>query len=182
MKAHNIILIGMKNCGKSTLGEILSSLWNAVFIDLDDLIIDQYGADDGLSVREVYSKFGKRFFRKLEVEAAEKLGAELNNGRPVIAALGGGTVANKKALRHLRGKGVFLYLKEKPDIIYNRLLTGGLPPFLSTTDPYSDFMRLYNEQTSEFERVADLTVDLSGTIERSAKELIATLKDAGHGW
>ena len=43
----NIVLIGMKHCGKSTLGEALARRWACPFHDVDAMIEATYACEAG---------------------------------------------------------------------------------------------------------------------------------------
>ncbi|MEW5814603.1 MAG: shikimate kinase [Spirochaetota bacterium] len=181
-----ILLTGMKHCGKTTLGKRLASLLNYRFIDMDELIESEYLANEGLraSCRQIYRNHGEAFFRYLEVKAAGNLAARIHSGelKRAIVALGGGTVSNTAALNVLKNTGFFVYLEEDAEVLYKRILEGGLPPFLATEDPWGDFMAVYNDRCRLFEKITDTTVKLEGrNVEESLQLLVPVLKNLVKG-
>nr|QGT51469.1 hypothetical protein Unknown280_1610 [uncultured Spirochaetaceae bacterium] len=64
-----LIFVGIKHCGKSTQGKRIASHLGLEFFDTDDLI-QKY---EGISPREIYTKFGKEKFMEAEKNACQKL-------------------------------------------------------------------------------------------------------------
>lgn len=79
----NIILIGMPGCGKSTIGKCLSEKLGRKFIDIDEEIEKEMG----MSISEIFQKYGEGKFRKIEAEITKKYGKDTG----IIIATGGGT-------------------------------------------------------------------------------------------
>ena len=67
----NVVLIGMKHCGKSTLGSALAARWECPFHDVDTMIESTYQCDaqESLSVREILAEHGEPRFREIEGQA-----------------------------------------------------------------------------------------------------------------
>ena len=61
----NIILIGFMGVGKTTVGKLLSQRMGYEFMDTDDLIVRMAG----ISIPEIFSRYGERHFRTLEKQA-----------------------------------------------------------------------------------------------------------------
>ena len=76
-----IFLCGFMGCGKSTVGKILAKKMGCQCVDLDKYIEDTAG----MSIPEIFDKYGEEHFRKLETEA---LAAYLrsDNDRRITAA------------------------------------------------------------------------------------------------
>jgi shikimate kinase len=182
-----LVLTGMKHCGKTTAGSRLAEEWGLPFYDLDRIIIEIYREKSGkpypgTTIREVYRKVGQKAFRLFETAGAERIISEAKGKKAVqrssrfcaICALGGGTIENREAMDRLTGAGTFCYIREKEEVLYKRIITRGLPAFLSAGDPEGDFSRLYLRRTRLYEQQADITIDAMG---RGAEELYAILKE-----
>ena len=57
-----IALIGLMGSGKSSVGKLLKGQLECKFIDTDSAIIDELG----LSISEIFEKFGEAYFRSKE--------------------------------------------------------------------------------------------------------------------
>ena len=161
----NVILIGMKHCGKSTLGAALAARWGCRFHDVDRLMEEQHACATGqrLSVREIFATRGEAAFGELEADVVAALYLALTGATDAhVVALGGRTVLNERIGALLSGLGTIVYLAVSPEEMFARVLKGGLPPFLDKEDPVMQFLELYKERVPYYEKFADLTVHLDG--------------------
>lgn len=161
----NVILIGMKHCGKSTVGAALAERWSCPFFDLDAVIEQVYRHDTGQggSVREIFSACGEDFFRRIECAAACELYRQRwNADDDSVIAVGGRTPTNAAAAALLVELGPIVYLQGDPEQLYQRIVQGGLPPFLKVDDPKAEFMRICRERAARYEQLASTTIDTTG--------------------
>lgn len=156
----SIQLLGMKHSGKSTLGRLLAQKTSRIFYDLDTLLEAQHPGGK-LNSREIYRQFGKDYFQEKEALAAVQAGGLLSSGQGVLA-WGGGTITNPRAVEALRGAGLRVFLDEDCAVLFERIMRGGLPAFLSPDHPWEDFQKLYGERTEKMRAECDLVLDLRG--------------------
>lgn len=149
----NLVLIGMPGCGKSTIGKILANKLNKKFIDTDTEI-EIY---TGLSIKDIFEKYGEEFFRKIESEIFKK---NVENEDAVISS-GGGIIKWDQNFKHLdKTKSLVVYIKRNIDDIaidFSRPLVKS----------YKDLYRLYNERKYLYNKYSDYTinnVDIDTTI------------------
>lgn len=90
MRNKSIVLTGFMAVGKSSVGRQLAKLKKYKFVDTDSLIVKQYG----MTIDEIFSKYGEAEFRKAELELAEKICRE----EKCIISTGGGMVTNEKII------------------------------------------------------------------------------------
>ena len=91
MENKSIVLTGFMAVGKSSVGRQLAKLKNYKFTDTDAMIVKQYG----MTIDEIFSKYGEEEFRRAEFELAEKI---CKNEKCIIST-GGGMVANEKIIK-----------------------------------------------------------------------------------
>ncbi len=110
----NIVLIGYRGCGKSTVGRKLADrLWRG-FVDVDDFIVKKAGK----SIAEIFAQDGERHFRALESECLH----ELLLVDDQVIALGGGTVIEEANCRLLKEADVrIIYLRCEPAELHRRI-------------------------------------------------------------
>jgi len=113
MNAVRIYITGFMTSGKSTIGPILANVLGMDFYDLDKEIEEKENA----TVVEIFEKKGEEYFRSLERQMLQELGAKGN----IIVSLGGGTITFQENLDMLRKSGIIVYLKVSPNILYKRL-------------------------------------------------------------
>lgn len=102
-KSENIILIGMPGCGKTTAGRALASLLGRKFADTDAMVEERAG----MSVRELFERFGEEEFRRLEHEAICACSKESS----LVIATGGGAVTNRENHFPLHQNGKIIFLR-----------------------------------------------------------------------
>lgn len=95
MLAMNIVLLGLRGCGKSTLGRKLARRLGREFIDLDHLTPGEAGE---ATVADVFQNQGESAFRAAEARALSKVLA----GDGQVIALGGGTPTGAESLELLK--------------------------------------------------------------------------------
>lgn len=181
-EADNIVLMGMKHCGKSSLGRMLSREAGMRFFDLDSLMEEIYG-NRAATVREIYALKGKTFFQRLETEAAAHLIRQTRYQEKIVAALGGGTIENREAMDKLDSEWLLVYLKAPLMELFTRIEEKGLPPFLKGENPLEQFSLIYEARTVLYEKKADLILDIGvRDLKESLNLLITTLKGIGYVW
>lgn len=161
----NVVLMGMKHCGKSTVGEALASRWGCRYDDVDTLMEAAYARRGGprRTIREIFQAAGDEGFQRLETFTVRELAADLaRSGERRVIALGGRTPTNPEIEADLRRLGLKVYLEVEPDELFRRVALGGMPPFLDEADPKADFLALCARRVPNYERLADLKVNLDG--------------------
>ena len=92
-----IFLCGFMGCGKSTVGKLLAKKMGWQCGDLDKYIEDTAG----MSIPEIFDKYGEEHFRKLETEALAAypdIGAVVATGRGALLTEENGKVAKRKGM------------------------------------------------------------------------------------
>ena len=145
-------IIGIKHCGKSTVGLRLSKTMNIPFYDLDKIIEDSVN----MTVRKFYKSRGKEAFQLAETEAIKTL-QEYKGG--FICATGGGICDNKEACNLLEKIGKSIYINTALETVYDRIIKNGIPPFLKTEDPKAEFKELYTRRNRLYNQMAYIEID-----------------------
>ncbi len=110
----NVILIGYRGCGKSTIGRKLADrLWQT-FVDVDELIVRRAGK----TIKRIFEEDGEPHFRDIESDVLrEVLAAD-----ETVIALGGGTVIreeNRRLIQASRSK--VIYLRCEVEVLHQRI-------------------------------------------------------------
>jgi len=166
----NIILIGMRGSGKSTIGKILSKKTNKTFYDLDKLLVQKIG----ISIPEIIKKYDWEYFRDKESEIVEEISKETN----AIIATGGGIVLRQKNIDILKKNGKFIYMKTSIDTMIKRIGDNKNRPSLTNKKFLREELEeVLPQRKNLYESTADVTITTDNKTPKSiADEVITILK------
>lgn len=174
-----MILIGMKGCGKTTIGRLLAHKMQVPFIDADTYIEKMVEQERGeaLPFREIFKKYGGEYFRVLDTKALGQIAQEFVN-RDFVFACGGGTPLLSENQAILSRLGTVIFLEVEQAVLLKRILARGIPAFFPyQDDPERSLAELLAERTPIYRRVADMKIDAShGTAENVVDTLLTELK------
>ncbi len=141
VESENIVLIGMPGSGKTTTGEALGALSGRECIDTDAIV----EAAAGMSIPEIFSRFGEEEFRRMEREAAVQAG----HARGCVIMTGGGIVKDIRNLLPLSANGRIYHIER--DI--EKLSRDGRP-----LSQGADLYKMYEQRRPMYERFRDAAV------------------------
>lgn len=168
---QRIILAGIKHSGKSTIGWDLSSKLGLYFADLDDLILRD--AQEYKTVRELYRELGLEGFKNQEFKSLKHF-IKIYEGKSFVLSLGGGTIENRPAIDLIKKSDVKTYFLDADlSVLYDRIIKGGIPPFLEGDDPYKNFEIMYNKRSNLYSDWADVQVNTRGLKPTEVADIIA---------
>ena len=147
----NLILIGFMGTGKTSLGKLLSEKLGRGFIDIDQKIEQ----DAGLSIPQIFEKYGEKYFRELEKNAVK----EITQRRGLVIATGGGTIKDEENLRLLKNSGVIVCLTTEPEEILRRTERRGERPMLDAEEDRLTTIKKLLAERQQFYSQADYTID-----------------------
>ena len=154
---ENIVLIGMPGSGKSTVGKILADRLDREFIDTDDIIIKKAG----MSIPEIFKKYGEPYFRELECEAVKEASAIT----AAVIATGGGAPMREENVRALKQNGR-IYFLDRP---VEALIPTDDRPLATTVE---DLKRRYEERYGIYCATSDFTIKVNDGAQAVAEEIL----------
>lgn len=107
----SVYLCGFMGCGKSHIGRMTAKRLEMKFIDLDRYIVNA----EGLTIPEIFDKFGEPHFRALEAKYIREL------AQGCVVATGGGALINDETARYARENGVSVYINTDFELCYQRI-------------------------------------------------------------
>lgn len=175
----NIVLVGYRCSGKTTVGKLLARDLKREFLDTDRLIEEK----TGLSIHSYVSQHGWRDFRRIEKEVVEEIASKDN----VVIATGGGIVIDQENVKALKKIGWVVWLHTDATVIRDRMRkegkAGKLRPPLSGADTLDEIDQILQERKPFYEHASDFTVDTNGQPHQEVVRLIMKAfarKDKGH--
>ncbi len=156
-KKTNIVLAGMPGSGKSTAGKAIAEKLGRKFFDTDEIIAGRAG----ISISEIFEKYGEEYFRNLETETVKSLAAE--NG--AVIATGGGVVMKKKNEELLKMNGRIVFIDRELKLL---VPTADRP----TAFDRKQLARRYEERYDIYRAAADVIIQNNGSREELVQKIL----------
>jgi shikimate kinase/3-dehydroquinate synthase len=141
---RHVALIGFMGAGKSTLGREAAELLGLPFLDVDELVAEEYGA----TVAELFARDGEDRFREVEEEWAVSM---LESPDARVLALGGGAIESPRTREALRAHARTVWLDVPLDTSWERARGTARP----LAQDEGDFAELYDRRRPLYEAAAD---------------------------
>jgi shikimate kinase len=168
---RNLVLIGGRACGKTSVGKALALALERPFVDLDEVLVAQAGC----SIAELVSASGWPEFRRREKE----LVAHYAGLSGQVLAPGGGVVLDPENVSNLREHGLVIWLTADPAILGQRLRgdqgSQEFRPSLTGDDPVAEMARVLAEREPLYRAAAHLVIDTTGL---SIPEVVKSILNA----
>jgi len=153
----NLILIGYRGSGKSTVGSRLAARLKMRFVDIDDLIEER----QGVPISDIVKSHGWGHFRKLERSTIEDISKEDH----LIIAPGGGAVLDTDNVEALRKNGFIIWLKADKQTLLKRMNhdpgTNTRRPTLTGKGTSDELKEVMSLREPIYERVSEIQIDTS---------------------
>lgn len=172
----NIVLLGYRGSGKTSIGKKLAvELWKD-FVDLDDATRQRF---NNQTIADIWAEHGEAAFRQAEAQAAAERLAKDNQ----VIALGGGTLttdAGKAAVQSAEN-ATRIYLSCATDVLASRIASDATttterPSLTGNTDPAAEVEEVLAQRDPVYREVADIVFDVTYcSIEEAVRHLIAKL-------
>lgn len=159
----NIILIGLKGSGKTTVAQVMARQYPEYeYIDTDELIKKIYKKTNkvDLSIPYIYEAIGEDKFRMLERQAIKYLCSSIVKDKKYIIATGGGAVLNSDNVKMLKKMGCLIYLACNPILIYKRWQITNIRPSFLVTEHENEFISHANSRVEIYKKIADKSIDI----------------------
>ncbi len=175
----NIVLIGYRCTGKSSIGKRIAERLKWSFVDTDELIEKKAKA----RISEIVENFGWEGFRKKEQEVIREVSC-LNS---CVIATGGGVVLNEENIRLLKKNGWIVWLKARPETIKKRMITdtstNSRRPALKGGSSTDEVEQVLKERAPLYEKACDFFIDTDNLSPDKLCDIIVEkfkrIKDAG---
>jgi shikimate kinase len=174
----NLVLIGYRGSGKSTVGRRLAVRLKMKFVDTDNLIEDR----QGIPIIDIVKSRGWGHFRKLENNVIE----EISKRDHLIIAPGGGAVLDTDNVKALRRNGTIIWLKADRQTLLKRMNqdpgTNTRRPTLTGKGTSEELKEVMSLREPIYERASEIQIDTSTLdLEAVVERILAVVDEKGKG-
>jgi shikimate kinase len=161
----NIVLIGYRGTGKSTVGKALAAKLGRELVSTDKEIVRRAGR----SIPEIVAAQGWEHFRDLESDVCKDIAGRDN----LIIDTGGGAILRQQNVDVFKRNGRLFWLTASVETIASRIGGDTQRPSLTGTKSFVDEIQdVLLERTPKYQAAADQTISTDG---RSIDELAKTI-------
>ena len=151
----NIVLIGYRCSGKTSVGKIIAEKINRKFIDTDVMIEEKAGS----SIEEIVEGKGWEYFRDLEKKVIKEV-SEMDN---LVIATGGGVVTDVENIKNIKRSGFVVWLKAGMDILKGRMQeergSGMARPSLTGKEPTEEIKDVLDVRNPMYDNAGDIVIE-----------------------
>jgi shikimate kinase len=177
LTAMNIVLIGLRGSGKTSVGRVLAADLGWPLADADARIEEIAR----MSIREIFARDGEARFREIERQAVRELAARDR----IVIATGGGVVLNEENVRELRRGGFLVHLNAPPEVLVERVRKDGTtsarrPSLLPGLDDLAEMRRVAEARAPLYAAARHMELDVStATPNDAAKAILGEARRRG---
>jgi shikimate kinase len=174
----NIVLIGYRGSGKSTVGRSLAERLDMRFVDTDHLIEERQGNQ----IVEIVRLHGWDGFRAME----RKIISEISNDDHLVIAAGGGAVLEPENVRALKRNGFIVWLKGNIHVLFQRMakdfLTATGRPSLTGRGTLEELEEVAVYRKPFYENASEAQVDTSALgVNEVVERILAIFREKEKG-
>lgn len=161
----NIVLIGYRGTGKSTVGRLLAARLGRELVSTDAEIVKR----EQRTIPEIVVQEGWEYFRDLESDICR----ELASRDQLVIDTGGGAILRAQNVEALKKNSTVLWLTASVETIAKRIGGDNQRPSLTGTKSFVDEIQdVLRERTPKYQAAADRSI---ATDDRSINQLVETL-------
>ena len=168
----NLILIGYRATGKTTVAQVLSRRLGWEWMDADVEIERRAGK----TIAEIFAQDGEPVFRDIEAQVI----ADLCQRERLVLAAGGGAPLRPESRQAMRARGRVFWLKAQPETILARMsgdtTTADRRPDLTDKGGLAEIVDLMSKRTAIYRESAHIEVDTEG---KTPEEIASEILDKG---
>ena len=171
----NIVLIGYRCVGKSTVGSRLAACLQMGFVDTDNLIEERHGA----LINDIVKSRGWGHFRAMEKQIIK----EISNQDHLVIAPGGGVVLDPDNIMALRKNSIIIWLKADRQVLHQRMdqdprTVIQRPPLGTGKGVLEELEEVMTCRAPLYERTAEVQLDTSALdVEAVVEAVLSILRE-----
>jgi shikimate kinase len=161
----NIVLIGYRGAGKSTVGRLLASRLGRVLVSTDAEIVKRAQRP----IPQIIAQEGWEYFRNLESDICR----ELADRDQLVIDTGGGAILRSENIEALKKNGTVFWLTASFETIVKRIGSDNQRPSLTGIKSFLDEIQdVLRERKPKYQAAADHVI---ATDHRSINQLVETV-------
>ena len=161
----NIVLVGYRGTGKSTVGRLLAARLGRDFVSTDAEIVKRAQR----TIPEIVAQEGWEYFRDLESSICR----ELAGRDQLVIDTGGGAILRAQNVEALKKNSTVVWLTASVETIAKRIGGDRQRPSLTGTNSFVDEIQdVLRERTPKYQAAADHSI---ATDDQSINQLVETL-------
>ena len=165
----NVVLIGYRGTGKSSVGKILAARLDRPLLSTDAEVVRMAGQ----TIPVLVEQHGWEHFRDLESKVCQ----ELAGRNDLIVDTGGGAILRSQNVEVLKQAGKLFWLTASVETIAGRIGSDTQRPSLTGTKSFIDEIRdVLQARLPTYQAAADYVIQTEGrTLSQVADEILARL-------
>ncbi|MBI2314917.1 3-phosphoshikimate 1-carboxyvinyltransferase [Candidatus Daviesbacteria bacterium] len=172
----NIVLIGMRGSGKTTVAKILAKKLNTQYLELDEILVKKMN----MSIMQIVDKYGWDFFRDKESEIVQ----QVSDRRNLVISTGGGVILRPKNIEALKRNGLLIFLNASVKTLSNRI--GGkigydpkMPALTNKKNSQAEIAYIFKQREELYKQAADQIIETGDkTLNQLADLIVSRLKES----
>lgn len=169
----NIVLIGYRATGKTTVGQQIARSLHREFVDLDQVLEQEAGE----TIAELVAREGWPEFRRREKELVARFAAQSG----MVLAPGGGVVTDPENVSCLKQNGLIIWLTAEPEVIQTRLSQDKAEvdsrPALTSGHTVAEVEEVLKARQPLYQAAAEVVISTStASIEQVAGQIIEAVQ------
>ena len=163
----NVVLIGYRGTGKSTVGKIVAARLGLGVVSTDAEIVKEAG----LTIPQIVEQHGWEYFRDLETKMCQDLAGK--DG--LVIDTGGGAILRPQNVEVLKRTGKLFWLTASVETIAQRIGSDTQRPSLTGTKSFVDEIQdVLRERLPKYQAAADEVIETEGkSASQVADEVLA---------
>ena len=145
---YNIALIAFMGAGKSTISDLLRTVFAMEVVEMDQIIAER----EGMSISDIFETYGEEYFRNLETELLIEMQSKSN----VVISCGGGVPMRERNVVEMKKNGRVVLLTAKPETILNRVKDNHDRPLIENNKTVPFIADLMEKRRAKYEAAADI--------------------------
>ena len=166
MNLNNIFIVGLMGSGKTSIGKLLAKRTGRLFIDTDNEIIKE----SGMTITEIFNKFGENYFRDLEHKVLSKVKSIKNH----VISTGGGVILKLENIKIMKNSGTIIFLDIDVGTQLSRVRNKKNRPLLDRNNMVENLVNIKKERDYIYKNISDYIISIS---EKNKSEIVGEIQN-----